>query len=201
MHPIRRWSTEYSSNLPRSDGYSTAMPDKTTTSLRLAVIGPSRFGIGEPFAGGLEAHTAGLIRALHERGHNLRVFAGPDGDAHQLPVDVTPVVSRAFDHEFTGRRDTSHPRGFCGHVELTSTGGSSIDWCGVPASTSCTTIRSPDRGRRGPGRRLVRARAALPSVPEVGRPHTAGSSAAESNAGSSWRRTHSLRCGAVRPPM
>ncbi len=87
----------------------------TTTRLRVAIVGPSRFGIGEPYAGGLEAHTAGLVEILHERGHRLRVFAGPEGDTHRLPVEVTPIVARTFDRQFTGRRDTSHPAGFCRH--------------------------------------------------------------------------------------
>ncbi|MEP1123681.1 MAG: glycosyltransferase, partial [Ilumatobacter sp.] len=91
------------------------MIDTTTSGFRVAIVGPSRFGIGEPYAGGLEAHTAGLVGILHERGHHLRVFAGPEGDIHGLPVGVTPIVARTFDHLFTGRRDTSHPAGFCRH--------------------------------------------------------------------------------------
>ncbi len=91
------------------------MIDTSTSGLRVAIVGPSRFGIGEPYAGGLEAHTAGLVKTLHERGHRLRVFAGPEGDTHRLPVAVTPIVSRTFDRQFTGRRDTSHPAGFCRH--------------------------------------------------------------------------------------
>ena len=83
--------------------------------LHIAVVGPSRFGIAQPFAGGLEAHTAGLVRALHQRGHRLSVVAGPEGQPQQLPVEVSPVVSRRFDHEFSGRRDTTHPNGYCRH--------------------------------------------------------------------------------------
>ena len=89
--------------------------DIVEPALGIAVVGPSRFGVGEPFAGGLEAHTAGLARALHSRGHVLRVFAGPEGEPHQLPVDVTPIVERSFDEQFVGRRDISNPAGFCQH--------------------------------------------------------------------------------------
>lgn len=83
--------------------------------LHVALIGPSRFGIGEPFAGGLEAHTAAVVRMLHSRGHRVTVFAGPEGEMQQLPVRVTPIVSRRFDDEFTGRRDTSQPAGYSRH--------------------------------------------------------------------------------------
>lgn len=104
-----------SSNHPLLPGYQSGVIDTASSALRIAVVGPSRFGIGEPYAGGLEAHTAGLVRSLHERGHRLRVFAGPEGETHHLPVTITPVVARTFDRQFTGRRDTSHPVGFCRH--------------------------------------------------------------------------------------
>ena len=43
--------------------------------MRLCVIGPSRFPISEPFAGGLEAHTHALVSALTVRGHKVTLFA------------------------------------------------------------------------------------------------------------------------------
>jgi glycosyltransferase involved in cell wall biosynthesis len=50
------------------------------TPTRIAIIASARFAIREPFAGGLEAHTWTLARALRQRGHEVTVFAGPGSD-------------------------------------------------------------------------------------------------------------------------
>ncbi len=69
-----------------------------TTSLRIAVIASTRFPIGEPFAGGLEAHTWALVRGLRQRGHRVTVFAGPGSDP-TLDVEVLPVSRMALSDE------------------------------------------------------------------------------------------------------
>ena len=51
-----------------------------TPPARIALIASARFAIREPFAGGLEAHTWTLARALRQRGHHVTVFAGPGSD-------------------------------------------------------------------------------------------------------------------------
>ncbi|MFJ4632942.1 glycosyltransferase [Streptomyces sp. NPDC088847] len=57
---------------------------------RVALIASARFPITEPFAGGLEAHTWGLARALTRRGHRVELFAAPGSDpvleTRELPV-------------------------------------------------------------------------------------------------------------------
>jgi len=62
--------------------------------MRICVIGPSRFPLREPFAGGLEAHTHALVRTLVARGHRVRLFAAAGSDpalgAH--PLDVPPLT-------------------------------------------------------------------------------------------------------------
>lgn len=45
--------------------------------LRIALIASTRFPVREPFAGGLEAHTWTLARALTDRGHRVELFAAP----------------------------------------------------------------------------------------------------------------------------
>ncbi|MFD3808697.1 glycosyltransferase [Streptomyces sp. NPDC058611] len=74
--------------------------------LRVALIASARFPISEPFAGGLEAHTWWLARALHRRGHHVELFAAPGSDpelgAWELPVRRT-VLSEA------ARSDASMP--------------------------------------------------------------------------------------------
>jgi glycosyltransferase involved in cell wall biosynthesis len=61
-----------------------------TRPMRIALIGSVRHAIREPFAGGLEAHTWALARALRQRGHEVTVFAGPGCDP-ALDVQEMPV--------------------------------------------------------------------------------------------------------------
>jgi glycosyltransferase involved in cell wall biosynthesis len=67
--------------------------------LKVAIIASARFPIREPFAGGLEAHTWGLARALHARGHHVTVFAAPGSDpglgVEYLPVDELSISEAA----------------------------------------------------------------------------------------------------------
>lgn len=49
-------------------------------SLRVAVLGPSRNPVVEPFAGGQEAHVATLARALRSRGCHVRLYAAAGTD-------------------------------------------------------------------------------------------------------------------------
>ena len=51
-----------------------------TRHLRVAIIAGSRHPIAQPFAGGMEAQTWLLASGLGERGHDVRVFAGPGSD-------------------------------------------------------------------------------------------------------------------------
>ena len=70
--------------------------------MRLCIIGPSRFPISEPFAGGLEAHTHALVSALTARGHDVTLFAaaGSDPDLGVRFLDVP-----AFEMSETARND------------------------------------------------------------------------------------------------
>lgn len=48
--------------------------------LRICLIASSRFPICEPFAGGMEAHTHALARALIRRGHEITLYAAAGTD-------------------------------------------------------------------------------------------------------------------------
>ncbi len=76
-------------------------------SLRIAVLGPARFGIGEPFAGGLEAHTVTTARALIGGGHDVTVFAGPSTATTPSDLDVVPIVDDLGDFSTCTRLDTT----------------------------------------------------------------------------------------------
>lgn len=62
--------------------------------MRVCVIASSRYPIAEPFAGGLEAWTHGMVAELHRRGHEVTLFAGPGSDP-DLPVRT--MVARRFE--------------------------------------------------------------------------------------------------------
>ena len=47
---------------------------------RVALLGPSRHPVAEPFAGGQESHVATLSRALRRRGHHVVLHAAPGSD-------------------------------------------------------------------------------------------------------------------------
>jgi glycosyltransferase involved in cell wall biosynthesis len=49
--------------------------------LKIALVASLRHPIGEPFAGGLEAHTSYLAAGLRSRGHEVAVFAANPGGA------------------------------------------------------------------------------------------------------------------------
>lgn len=61
--------------------------------MRIALIGGARFGVGEPFAGGLERHTAILATSLQRLGHDVIVFAGPADASTPAHLRVRPVTA------------------------------------------------------------------------------------------------------------
>ncbi|MFF6993105.1 glycosyltransferase [Streptomyces sp. NPDC010273] len=75
-------------------------------ALRIALIASARFPVREPFAGGLEAQTWTLAKALTARGHRVELFAAPGSDpdlgVRELRVG-RPVLSEA------ARADVSMP--------------------------------------------------------------------------------------------
>ena len=48
--------------------------------MRLAVLGPNRHPLVEPFAGGQEAVTVSIVQGLRERGHRVRLYAARGSD-------------------------------------------------------------------------------------------------------------------------
>ena len=74
--------------------------------LRICLIASSRFPVAEPFAGGLEAHTHSLAKALQERGHEVSLFAAPGSDPRLLAEAL--VVDR-FRSSDAARDDVAAP--------------------------------------------------------------------------------------------
>ena len=73
--------------------------------LDIAVIGPSRFPIREPYAGGLEVVVAKEVRALRERGHRVTLFAAAGSDGHDHRFEFTSMAG------VTGQGDSFYPPG------------------------------------------------------------------------------------------
>lgn len=78
---------------------------------RVALIGTARYGIAEPFAGGLEAHTALTAYALNDLGHQVTVFAGSPSALVPGDLDVLPILDRALDYTSSTRMDNAMPPG------------------------------------------------------------------------------------------
>ncbi|WP_103381344.1 glycosyltransferase [Pseudonocardia dioxanivorans] len=76
------------------------------TPLRVALIASSTHPIREPFAGGLEAHTALLARELTRRGHVVTVFAAPGSE---LAPGVRVEIMHSLRLSDAARADVSMP--------------------------------------------------------------------------------------------
>ncbi|MEH6821198.1 glycosyltransferase [Dietzia psychralcaliphila] len=59
--------------------------------LNIAVIGPSRFPIREPYAGGLEVVVAKEVQALRKRGHSVTLFAAAGSEGHDPRFQFTSM--------------------------------------------------------------------------------------------------------------
>lgn len=58
-------------------------------SLNISILAPGRFSIAEPFAGGLEHHTAQLADGLSGLGHSVTLYARDAAERFRLePLDV-----------------------------------------------------------------------------------------------------------------
>ena len=68
--------------------------------LRICLIASSRFPVAEPFAGGLEAHTHSLAKALQERGHEVSLFAAPGSDPRLLAEALVVDRFRSSDARY-----------------------------------------------------------------------------------------------------
>ena len=76
------------------------------TRRRIAIIGPSRTPVAEPFSGGLTAHIRALTERLCRRGHDVTLFAAPGSDPDLPVVELAMGALRLSD---TARQDVSMP--------------------------------------------------------------------------------------------
>lgn len=81
------------------------MDIRSEDRLDIAVIGPSRFPIREPYAGGLEVVVAKEVRALRDRGHRVTLFAAAGSEGHDRRFEFTTMATA------TGFGDSFYPPG------------------------------------------------------------------------------------------
>lgn len=81
---------------------------RRTQKLRIALIGPARYPVREPYAGGLEAFCHTMVAALREDGHEVDFFAaeGSDGNVKDFELPGVDWGERADE-----ATDTSYPPG------------------------------------------------------------------------------------------
>ncbi|MEO9152772.1 MAG: hypothetical protein ABI243_10260, partial [Lapillicoccus sp.] len=106
--------------MDRSAAALAVTPRPLRDPLRIAVIGPSRHPVSEPFAGGLEALVWHLVAGLRARGHDVTLFAAEGSDGAD-PRHVFPSVgwqpSRAAQGD-TSMPETSFMSNHHSHLEL-----------------------------------------------------------------------------------
>jgi glycosyltransferase involved in cell wall biosynthesis len=86
---------------------STVSPSRRRDRpLSIALVGSARFGVNEPFAGGLEAHTVTTGLALQRAGHEVTIFAGPADEPRRCDIEVVPIVDSVLDTSSVERSDT-----------------------------------------------------------------------------------------------
>ena len=60
-------------------------------NLRIALIGPARYPVREPYAGGLEAFCHTMVAALRELGHEVDFYAAEGSDGNVKTFELPGV--------------------------------------------------------------------------------------------------------------
>lgn len=79
-----------------------------TDKLRIALVGPARYPVREPYAGGLEAFCHTLVAALRDLGHDVDFYAAEGSDGNVKDFELPGVDWGAHADEAT---DTTYPEG------------------------------------------------------------------------------------------
>ncbi len=101
--------------------------------MRIALLGPSRNRVAEPFAGGQESYVAALSTALRRRGHHVTLYAAHDSDPTLADELVTyPQLPRlsevaALDLQLPEPGFLRDQHAFLGAIDALITNRDSID--------------------------------------------------------------------------
>lgn len=66
-------------------------PGSPSSTVKVLIVASLRYPIGEPFAGGLEAHTWSLAKGLRARGHSVTVAGRRGGDPAVVTHEIEPL--------------------------------------------------------------------------------------------------------------
>ena len=72
-----------------------------TDKLRIALVGPARYPVREPYAGGLEAFCHTLVAALRDLGHDVDFYAAEGSDGNVKDFELPGVDWGAHADEAT----------------------------------------------------------------------------------------------------
>ncbi|MEX3504994.1 glycosyltransferase [Corynebacterium sp. LK2510] len=77
-------------------------------ALRVAFVGPSRYPVREPYAGGLEAFCHTTVSALRDCGHHVDFYAAKGSDGNTTDFELPGVD---WGRDVVSATDTSYPEG------------------------------------------------------------------------------------------
>lgn len=80
----------------------------THQSLRIAFVGPARYPVREPYAGGLEAFCHTMVHALRGLGHHVDFFAAAGSDGNDPTLELPGVD---WGDAIGDATDTTYPAG------------------------------------------------------------------------------------------
>ena len=80
----------------------------TQQPLRIAFVGPARYPVREPYAGGLEAFCHTMVNALRGLGHHVDFFAAAGSDGNDPALELPGVD---WGEDIAAATDTTYPAG------------------------------------------------------------------------------------------
>lgn len=87
---------------------TAAMTTSSSDALRIAFVGPARYPVREPYAGGLEAFCHTMVSALRSLGHHVDFFAAAGSDGNDPALELPGVD---WGHDLEAATDTTYPEG------------------------------------------------------------------------------------------
>lgn len=95
--------------------------------MKIAVLAHLKFPIAQPYAGGLERHTHGLVQGLQRRGHAVSLYAAEGSDPNLSPVSMcAPTGPHGDDPAVNARLDAIEEEAYGRMMDAVVAGGYDI---------------------------------------------------------------------------
>lgn len=95
--------------------------------MKIAVLAHLKFPIAQPYAGGLERHTHGLVAGLQRRGHAVSLYAAEGSDPALSPISMCePTGPHGDDPAHNARLDRIEEDAYARMMEAVAAGGYDI---------------------------------------------------------------------------